>query len=128
MLITVHQYVGYAVSVLVLLAALAAFKRAKDGREFDATPYRIVYGILTLQVVVGIAVYGMGRAWDATELLAYVHPALAIAALGVGQVLLGRARRTQMAADAHRTAGRGLLLTLLLVLAAIGVASAATRI
>jgi hypothetical protein len=38
-------------------------------------------------------------------LVAYVHPVLGIAALGAGQALLARARRTQMAADAHRLAG-----------------------
>lgn len=125
-LITIHQYTGYAISVLVLVAALNAFKRAKDGREFDGTFYRVVYVLLSLQVLVGIVLYGVGGYWNAdSELIAYVHPILAIVALGVGQVLLGRARKTRMADEAHRIAGRGLVVTLVLVLAAIGVASAA---
>jgi heme A synthase len=126
LLITIHQWSGYVISVLVLFAAMSAFKRAKDGREFDATPYRLVYGLLALQVVLGIVLYGVDGYWNSSsELIAYVHPILAIAALGAGQALLGRARKTQMAAEAHRTAGRGLVVTLVLVLAAIGVASAA---
>jgi hypothetical protein len=51
-----------------------------------------------------------------------VHPVLAVAALGVGHALLSRAKGTQTAVDAHRTAGRGL--PLLRVLASIGVTSA----
>ncbi|MCC5946918.1 MAG: hypothetical protein JJT89_00555 [Nitriliruptoraceae bacterium] len=118
-----HRYTGYVVSVLVLVAALVAFKRAKDGREFDAGLFRATYILLSLQVLLGIVLYGVAGYWEAAPLIAYVHPVLGILALGLGQALLGRARRTQMAADAHRLAGRGLIITLVLVLAAIGVAS-----
>jgi hypothetical protein len=75
-------------------------------------------------VVLGLVLYGVSGAWETGPLIAYVHPVLAIAALGAGQALVGRARRTQMAADAHRLAGRGLLVALVLVIAAIGVSSA----
>jgi hypothetical protein len=125
-LLTVHTWTGYVVSLVVLIATVAAFGRAKDGREFEPGLYRAAYGLLALQVVLGIVLYGIDGYWDASSpLIAYVHPVLGIAALGVGQALLGRARKTQMAADAHRTAGRGLVLSFILVLAAIGVASAA---
>jgi hypothetical protein len=60
----------------------------------------------------------------ASREIALVHPVLAVAALCVGHALLSRAKGTQMAVDAHRTAGRGLLLALLLVLASSGVTSA----
>jgi heme A synthase len=125
-LLTVHTWTGYLVSLVVLIATVAAFGRAKDGREFEPGLYRVAFGLLTVQVVLGIVLYGIDGYWDASSpLIAYVHPVLGIAALGVGQALLGRARKTQMAADAHRTAARGLLLSFILVLAAIGVASAA---
>jgi hypothetical protein len=125
-LLTVHTWAGYAVSVVVLLATIAAFGRAKDGREFEPGLYRAAFGLLTIQVVLGIVLYGLDGYWNAdSPLIAYVHPLLGVAALGVGQALLGRARKTQMAADAHRIAGRGLLLSFVLVLAAIGTASAA---
>jgi|GEM_PF-5779673 len=54
-------------------------------------------------------------------MIAYVHPTLAILAIGVGQMLLGKARKTQMAVDAHRLAGRGLVISFVLVVAAVGV-------
>lgn len=128
LLLTVHPWLGYAVSALVLVASLAAFKRAKDGVEFRSGIYRAAYLLLSVQVVLGILLYGLGGYWDAAPLIAYVHPVLGILALGAGQALLGRARKTQMAADAHRLAGRGLLLALLLVIISIGVASVASTI
>lgn len=123
-LFTVHQFLGYALSVAVLLTASVAFGRAKNGQEFTAGLYRAVFGVLTLHVLLGIALYATRQAWDGVPLIAYVHPALGVLALGIGQAMLGRARRTQMAVDAHRLAGRGLLVTLVLILGAIGVASA----
>jgi hypothetical protein len=122
-LFTVHQITGYLVSVAVLVTAVVAFGRAKNGQEFSSGLYRAVYAVLIVQVVVGLILYGVDGYWEAAPLIAYVHPLLAIAALGVGQALLGRARKTRMAVDAHRLAGRGLVLSFVLILAAIGVAS-----
>lgn len=122
-LLVVHQWTGYLVTVLVLLAAVVAFSRAKDAREFEPGLFRAVFGIMALQILLGLILYGMDGYWDAAPLIAYVHPALALLAIGVGQMLLGRARKTQMAVDAHRLAGRGLVLSFILVVAAVGVAS-----
>lgn len=121
----IHEYLGYLVSLVVLVTALSAFGKAKAAREFNAGPYRAAFALLTVQVLLGLVIYVWRQAWEADPLLAYVHPALAILALGVGQMLLAKARRTQMAVDAHRTAGRGLILSFLLVLGAVGVATAA---
>ena len=124
-LLVIHQWTGYLVSVVVLVVAFVAFGRARDAREFEPGLYRAAFALLTLQVVLGLVLYGVGGYWEEVHgpLITYVHPLLALLALGVGQMLLGRARRTQMAVDAHRLAGRGLLTSFILVLAAIGVAS-----
>lgn len=127
-LFQVHRALGYAISLVVLGTAFVAFGRAKNGQEFTSGLYRGVYGVLALHVLVGIGLYGVVRAWNADSLVAYVHPVLGVVALGIGQVLLGRARRTQMAADAHRLAGRGLVLTLVFVLAAIAAVSVPTSL
>jgi hypothetical protein len=126
-LATVHPWLGYLASVVVLVAALAAFRRAKDAVEYNAGPFSGAMVLLDIVVAIGIVLYAVGGYWDADLVgvgIAYVHPVLALLALGVGHALLGRARKQRMAVDAHRTAGRGLLLALVLVLAAIGVASA----
>lgn len=119
----VHEWTGYLVTVVVLVTAFIAFGRAKDAREFDAGLYRAAFGLLALQVLLGLVLYGMSGAWDSHWLMAYLHPALAIVAIGVGQMLLGKARKTQMAVEAHRLAGRGLLISFILVVGAVGVAS-----
>jgi hypothetical protein len=122
-LLVVHQWTGYLVTVLVLLAAFVAFGRAKDAREFEPGLFRAVFALMALQIVLGLVLYAVDGYWDAPPLIAYVHPALAVLAIGIGQMLLGRARKTQMAVDAHRLAGRGLLLSFVFVVAAVGVAS-----
>lgn len=123
-LVFVHEWLGYAVSLLVLIVAFMAFGRAKDAREFRAGPFAGAMILLDIQVTIGLVQYVVGGYWDARPEIAYIHPILAIAALGVGHAMLGRARKQQMAADAHRTVGRGLLIALALLFAAIGVASA----
>ncbi len=123
-LFTVHRILGYGLSVLVLGTALVAFGRAKNGQEFQGGLYRAVLGLLAVHIVLGVALYTTLQAWEADPLIAYVHPIAGVLALGAGQAMVGRARRTQMAADAHRLAGRGLVVTLVLILVGIGVASA----
>lgn len=119
----VHEWTGYLVTLVVLVAAFVAFGRAKDAREFEPGLYRAAFGLLALQVLLGLVLYGMAGAWDAHWRIAYLHPVLAILAIGVGQMLLGKARKTQMAVEAHRLAGRGLLVSFVLVVGAVGVAS-----
>jgi hypothetical protein len=123
-LAAVHPWLGYLVSVVVLGTALIAFRSAKDASEFRPGPYSLAMVLLDLLVTLGIVLYVVGGYWDARPEIAYLHPALALASLGVGHALLARAKRTQMAVEAHRTAGRGLVAALVFILAAIGVASA----
>ncbi|MFO7961679.1 MAG: hypothetical protein R6U94_12095 [Nitriliruptoraceae bacterium] len=124
LLADVHPWLGYLVSVVVLGAAFLAFRKAKDAAEFRPGPYALAMVLLDIHVTLGIVLYALGQYWNARPEIAYVHPVLAVAALGVGHALLSRAKGTQMAVDAHRTAGRGLVFALLLVFASIGVASA----
>lgn len=123
-LFDIHQWVGYLVSVVVLVAAVMAFSRAKDAREFSKGPYVGAMVLLDVQVLIGLILYGVDGYWEAGPMIAYVHPLLALGALGAGHALVGRAKKQQMAVEAHRTAGRGLVIAFVLVLAAIGVASA----
>jgi heme A synthase len=122
-LFQIHQVVGYVVSLVVLVSALMAFSRAKDAREFSKGPYVGALVLLDIQVLLGLVLYGVDGYWEAGALIAYVHPLLALGALGAGHALVGKARKQQMAVEAHRTAGRGLVIAFVLVLAAIGVAS-----
>lgn len=124
MLGEVHTYFGYLVFVVVLFVAFTAFGRAKDAREFTTGPYVAALVLLDVQVLLGLVAYAVNGAWDARPEIAYVHPVLALAALGAGHAMFGRAKRMVMAADAHRGAGRALMAAMVLILAAIGIASA----
>lgn len=123
-LAAVHPWLGYLVSVIVLGSALVAFRSAKDASEFRPGPYSLAMVLLDIHVTLGIVLYAVGGYWDARPEIAYLHPLFAFAALGIGHALLARAKKTQLAVEAHRSAGRGLLGALLFILISIGVASA----
>ncbi|MEX0952980.1 MAG: hypothetical protein WDZ26_04035 [Nitriliruptoraceae bacterium] len=123
-LLQIHPWFGYAVSLAVLVVAVMTFSRARDSREFLPGPIVGALVALDIQVLLGIVLYGMGGAWDARPEIAYLHPLIAIIALGVGHASLKRAKGHQMAVEANRTAARGLVIALLLVFVAIGIASA----
>lgn len=127
LLLTIHPWLGYLVTVVVLVVAFMAFGRAKDAREFVATPFSVAMILLDVQVLLGIVLYGVGGYWDLDVTrpeIAFVHPALGLLALIIGHAGLRRARREQMAVDAHRKIGRALVTAFVVVLLSIGVASA----
>jgi heme A synthase len=126
-LIAIHPWIGYLVGVALLVAAVMAFGRAKDAREFVATPFSLTVVLVDVQVLLGILLYGLGGYWDASVTrpeIAYVHPALGFLALIVAHLGLRSARREPMAPEAHRKIGRALVTTLVIVLVSIGVAMA----
>lgn len=127
-LTTIHQFAGYVVALVVLVAAVVAFGRARDAREFTAGRYVAASVLLDIQVLIGLAVYGMDGYWEhPSMLLRYVHPALALVALVAAHVGIKRARGQQMAVDAHHAAGRGLVLALILVFGAVMTSTLAVR-
>jgi putative copper export protein len=122
----IHGWTGYVVFVVVIAVAVMAFNRAKNAQEFEDTPFKVAAILLDLQVLLGLVVYGVGQYWSGDEpLIQYVHPVVMLLALGLAHAGLGGARKEQMAADAHRKVGRMLLIAVVLLIAGIGVASAA---
>lgn len=114
----IHTNLGYLVFAVVLVATLLAFRTGTA----DAPVSRLsslTMVLLDIHVTVGILLYVVGDWWGADLLIAVVHPVLALAALAVGHIGLGRARRERN----PRLAATGLAAALVLVTAAIGVAS-----
>lgn len=122
-LATGHQLLGYAVVIVVLLSGVAARRRAQEAREFRRAPYTAALVLMDIQVLLGFIVYGTGSAWDMRPEVAYVHPVLALLGLAVGHALLGRAKGIQLAVEAHRAAGRALLLAFGFIAAAVVIAA-----
>lgn len=123
-LLTVHRWYGYAVFAIALVVAAMAFNRGRNAQEFSATPFSLTMVLVDVQVLLGAIYYVAQQAWEAGPLVAYVHPALMVVALGIGHAGVGRARREQMVQDAHRKVGRALVLLVILMAAGIGVATA----
>jgi len=119
----IHTWSGYLVFLVVLATSVTAYSQAKYAREFTAGRYVLAMVLLDVQVLLGFVVYATGRFWEANPEIAYIHPALALAALGSGHMLLRAAKATTNAAEAHRLAGKALIVAIVLITAAIGVAS-----
>jgi hypothetical protein len=73
---------------------------------------------LDIQILLGMVLWIANRGWELGAFRAWVHPAGMLIALGVGQALLGRAKRCEGVA-AYRFATLGVLLTLAIVAASI---------
>lgn len=123
-LFELHRGFGYVVFVVVAVASVMAFNRAKNGQEFSDTIPKVAVVLIDIQLVVGAVFYVIDEQWDAEPVVAFVHPLLMLAAVALAHIGLGRARREQMAADAHRIVGRSLAIAMLLVLVGIGLVSA----
>jgi len=114
----IHTNAGYLVYVVLLVATLLAF-RTVEGAPPVSRLSSVTMVLLDIHVTLGIVLYLTGGWYGAGPLIAVAHPVLAIAALGAGHVGLGRARRE----SDPRQAAKGLAAALVLVTAAIGVAS-----
>lgn len=95
---------------IVLLAAVLALVGSVVGRSNSRAGWASKMGLfytiaLDLQVLFGLILYVMEGAWSANAFIAYVHPVVMLAALGVAHVGRGRDRRTG--------AGAGLLFYLI---------------
>ena len=123
MLVDLHTWIGYVIFVVVLVIAFTAFGRAKDAREFTTGPYAGALALLDVQVLLGLITYVVVGAWDDRPEIAYLHPLFAILALAFGHGLFSRAKSMTLAADAHRGAGRALIVAIVFIALAIGIAS-----
>jgi heme A synthase len=114
----IHTNAGYIIYVVLLVATLLSFRVVEGGPPVSRLS-SITMVLLDIHVTLGIVLYLVGGWYGADFLIAVAHPVLAIAALGAGHVGLGRARRESN----PRNAAKGLAAALVLVTAAIGVAS-----
>jgi hypothetical protein len=119
-----HQYLGYATFLLVVGSVVWAWTRSRAGAPYQDGFPRIVGLILAAQVLFGLLTYGAVQGWDYRAAVAYVHPVVMIAAVGLGGVATARARDAEGDAASWMAIARFHGLALLAVLVGIGVASA----
>jgi len=114
----IHANAGYLVYVVLLVATFLSFRTAEGAAPVSRLS-SVTMVLLDIHVTLGIVLYLTGGYYGGGLLIAVAHPVLAIAALGAGHVGLGRARRESN----PRHAAKGLSAALVLVTAAIAVAS-----
>jgi len=114
----IHSNLGYLVFLVVLVATFLAF-RTPQGAAPVSRLSSLTMVLLDIHVTVGIVFYVVGGWWSAALLKSVAHPVLAIAALAIGHIGIGRARRE----NAPRQAAVGLAGALVLVTLAIAVVS-----
>ena len=120
-LITFHSEWRWLVLVALVVALGLGIYRWQRPVPFvggSARVFSLALVALDIQVLLGIIVWIAGRGWDLPLFRAWIHPVGMLLALGVGHVFLGRARKAE-GAEAFRMATLGILLTLVVVAAAI---------
>lgn len=74
---------------------------------------------LDIQLLLGLAVYGMGSHWESGNFLAYIHPTVMIVAIVVAHATTIMIRRAEPANAKFRLLTIGLFVALFLITAAI---------
>lgn len=121
-LINAHSGWQYVVLAVLVVALFFAFRT----RELTApaeTTYRITAVVVDIQVALGLGVWFATSAWNQEFVQAWVHPIAGLAALGVLHAFISRARKSDREI-ANTIARNGLVIALVLVVAAIGIAEA----
>jgi heme A synthase len=118
-----HAIWQYVVLVAVVVALVVAFRGPTMDRTAE-TIYRITAGVVGLQVLLGIIVWIVNSGWSLGFMQGWVHPILGIAAVAVLNIFIGRARKGDPEI-ANRTVRTGLIVAVVLVVAAIGIGETA---
>ncbi len=121
--ITAHAWWQYATLLAVIVSLVFAFR----GSMMDSTAetiYRVTAIVVDIQVALGLVIWLSNSGWNMGFAQGWLHPIVGLAALGVLHAFIGRARKGHPEV-ANRTVRTGLLITIVLVVAAIGIAEMA---
>lgn len=117
--LTAHAWWQYVTLLAVIVALVFAFRST----IMDATServYRLTAVAVDIQVALGIVLWLANSGWSLSFVQAWIHPLVGLAALGVLHAFIGRARKGHPEV-ANRTVRTGLIIAIVLVVAAIGI-------
>lgn len=117
--LTAHTWWQYVTLLAVIVALVFAFRSTM----MDATServYRLTAVAVDIQVALGIVLWLANSGWSLSFVQAWIHPLVGLAALGVLHAFVGRARKGHPEV-ANRTVRTGLIIAIVLVVAAIGI-------
>lgn len=119
---TAHQYWQYVTLLAVVVALVLSFQPRMS--ETAERVYRLTAVTVDIQVALGIVLWLAASGWSLGFTQGWLHPVVGIAALGVLHAFVGRARKTHPEM-AQRTFRTGIIIALVLVVGAIGIAEMA---
>jgi heme A synthase len=118
-LISAHSGWQYVVLVGLVVSLFYAF-RGTEMTSAAETTYRVTTVLVDIQVALGVGVWIASSGWSGEFVQAWVHPVAGLAALGVLHAFIGRARKADRE-TANTIVRNGLIIVLILVVAAIGI-------
>lgn len=121
--INAHMWWQYVVLLAVVVSLFFAFRNAMMDSTAE-TVYRVTAVTVDVQVALGLVIWLANSGWSLNFMQGWLHPILGLAALGVLHAFIGRARKGHPEV-ANRTVRTGLIIAIVLVVAAIGIAEMA---
>lgn len=121
--VSAHMWWQYVVLLAVVVSLFFAFRSAMMDSTAE-TVYRVTAVTVDIQVALGIVIWLANSGWSLDFMQGWLHPILGLAALGVLHAFVGRARKGHPEV-ANRTVRTGLIIAIVLVVAAIGIAEMA---
>lgn len=118
-----HSWWQYVVLAAVVVSLFFAFRSTVMDSTAEMV-YRVTAVVVDIQVALGLVVWLSNSGWNLGFAQGWLHPLIGLAALGVLHAYIGRARKGS-AETANRTVRTGLLIAIVLVVAAIGIAEMA---
>lgn len=119
---TAHQYWQYVTLLAVVVSLIFSFQPLMSSTAERA--YRLTAVAVDIQVALGIVLWLAASGWNLGFMQGWLHPIIGLAALGVLHAFVGRARKAHPEV-AQRTFRTGMIIALVLVVAAIGIAEMA---
>jgi heme A synthase len=119
---TAHQVWQYVALAAVVIALVFSFKASMSPTAERV--YRLTAVAVDIQVALGIVLWLAASGWNLGFAQGWLHPITGLAALGVLHAFVGRARKAHPEV-AQRTFRTGMIIALVLVVAAIGIAEMA---
>lgn len=117
-----HSIWQYVALVAVVVALVFTFRGPAMDRTAESI-YRITAAVVGIQVLLGVIVWITHSGWSLGFLQGWIHPIVGIGAVAILNAFIGRARRE--AENSNRTVRVGVLIAIVLVVAAIGIGEAA---
>lgn len=121
--VSAHMWWQYVVLLAVIVSLFFAFRSAMMDSTAE-TVYRVTAVTVDVQVALGLVIWLANSGWSLDFMQGWLHPILGLAALGVLHAFVGRARKGHPEV-ANRTVRTGLIIAIVLVVAAIGIAEMA---